>query len=69
MLLCKVKANGVGQTKNVIKNKQQTDKNKEFSLDIGLRLLIFVVESKKHKFYYSYIIKGSNNTCHNSNYS
>ena len=50
MLLCKVKANGVGQTKNVIKNKQQTDKNKEFSLDIGLRLLIFVVESKNISF-------------------
>jgi hypothetical protein len=50
ILLCKVKANGVGQTKNVIKNKQQTDKNKAFSLDIGLKLLILVVESKNISF-------------------
>jgi hypothetical protein len=44
--LCKVKAKGVGQRKKVNKNKQQKDKNKEFSLDRIFKLLILVTESK-----------------------
>ena len=50
ILLCNVKAIGVGQKKNVIKNTQHRDKNKEFSFDTGFKLFILVTESKNINF-------------------